>query len=166
MPPTCSIHGWSNFEFVADEGSIYEVDALVIGAWGAYLIEIKSRPGVVSGGGNVWRWSHEGRTVSADNPLLLANRKAKALIGLLGRQKAFNNIKPPFLEALVFLSHESNKIHLQGNDAFRVANREGIQRAITARDCPGLKPFGAPPINKHQIQAFHRAMEQLGIRPL
>jgi hypothetical protein len=34
---------WSNFEFVADNGSIYEVDMLCVGLWGAFLVEIKSR---------------------------------------------------------------------------------------------------------------------------
>lgn len=165
IPASSKIYGWSNFEFVADGGSIYEVDALVVGPWGAFLIEIKSRPGVVRGGGNTWSWVHEGHTVSADNPLLLANRKAKALRSVLQRQKAFKSIPCPFLEALVFLSHETNQIHLSGHHAFRVANRQTIQRALTARDCPGLKPWEVPEVRKPQLQAFHQAMEQAGIRP-
>jgi len=166
LPPESKIYGWSNFEFVTDGGSIYEVDALVIGPYGAFLIEIKSRPGSVSGAGNFWRWSHEGRSHSGDNPLLLTNRKAKSLASLLGRQKAFNKYPTPFLDALVFLSHETNDIRLTGNDAFKIANREGIIQAIRQRNCPGLRPFSAPPINKHQLRAFHKAMEQAGIRPL
>ena len=164
--PSEKLYAWSNFEFVADGGAIYELDALVIGPWGAFLIEIKSRPGSVTGRGNSWRWSHEGRTYSNDNPLLLTNRKAKALISVLGRQKAFNKVRPPFLEALVFLSHETNTINLTGNDAFHIANRDGIGDAIKARECRGLRPFTTPPISIHQIRAFHKAMEQIGIRPL
>ena len=34
---------WSNFEFIADDGSINEVDLLVLTSKGFYLVEIKSR---------------------------------------------------------------------------------------------------------------------------
>ena len=40
---------WSNFEFIADDGSINEVDLLVLTPKGFYLVEIKSRPGIVEG---------------------------------------------------------------------------------------------------------------------
>ncbi len=36
---------WSNFEFIADDGSINEVDLLVCTPQGFFLIEIKSRSG-------------------------------------------------------------------------------------------------------------------------
>ena len=36
---------WSNFEFIADDGSINEVDLLIFTPQGFFLIEIKSRPG-------------------------------------------------------------------------------------------------------------------------
>jgi hypothetical protein len=35
---------WSNFEFIADDGSLNEVDLLVFTPQGFFLIEIKSRP--------------------------------------------------------------------------------------------------------------------------
>ena len=37
---------WSNFEFIADDGSINEVDLLVLTPKGLCLVEIKSRPGI------------------------------------------------------------------------------------------------------------------------
>lgn len=40
---------WSNFEFVADDGSINEVDVLVFTPMGLFLVEIKSRPGEIMG---------------------------------------------------------------------------------------------------------------------
>jgi hypothetical protein len=39
---------WSSFEFVGQDGSINEVDLLVLSPNGLFLIEIKSRPGVVA----------------------------------------------------------------------------------------------------------------------
>lgn len=173
VPASSPLHFWSNFEFVADAGSIYEVDLLVLGPWGAFLVEIKSRPGVVSGGGNTWTWTTDGRQYSDDNPVLLANRKCKAIASFLGQQKAFNSAKVPFVEAVVFCSHDSNKLFLRGPDAHRVTLRDrepdsavpGILGALTHRRCPGLKPFDHPPIKTPQIRAFLRAMEQAGIRP-
>ena len=45
---------WSNFEFIADDGSINEVDLLVFSPEGFFLIEIKSRPGRLSGDAGTW----------------------------------------------------------------------------------------------------------------
>ena len=161
LPPSTNIHVWSNFEFVADSGSIYEVDMLCVSPWGAFLVEIKSRPGVISGMGNLWSWHHEGKSKTAENPLLLANRKCKALASLLERQKAFKNERIPFIEPLVFCSATSNNIQL--GDPQRVCNRSKIIAAITKRGCPGLKLFHQPPINTPALRAFLQAVEQSGI---
>src|SRR5213083_2547251 len=78
--PDCEPYrAWSNFEFIADDGSINEVDLLVFTPQGFFLIEIKSRPGVVTGDAQTWICTHEGREQVLDNPLFLANRKAKKL---------------------------------------------------------------------------------------
>jgi len=45
---------WSNFEFIADDGSINEVDLLVFTPQGFFLIEIKSRPGRFRGDAGTW----------------------------------------------------------------------------------------------------------------
>jgi len=166
LPPSSNIHAWSNFEFVADNGSIYEVDLLCVSPWGAFIIEIKSRRGVISGMGNLWSWAYEGHSKTAENPLLLANRKAKALATLLSRQKAFKNLRVPFFEALVFCSHESNKLLL--SDPQRVCDRSTIIPALSRREAPGLRPFQHPPIDTPTLRATLTAVEQSGIsnRPI
>ena len=83
LPDHEPYRAWSNFEFLADDGSINEVDLLVLTPKGFYLVEIKSRPGIVEGDQGTWTWRHNGRTQTVDNPLPLANRKAKKLIALL-----------------------------------------------------------------------------------
>ncbi len=127
---------WANFEFIADDGSINEVDLLVLTPKGFYLVEIKSRPGIVEGDQGTWTWRGGGRVHTVDNPLLLANRKAKKLISLLRRQPALQR-KPssPFLEAHVFLSYEDvdcrlaqdlrDRVHLRDTGAGR-DERPGI----------------------------------------
>ena len=75
---------WSNFEFIADDGSIHEVDLLVFSPEGFFLIEIKSRPGHLSGDAGTWSWKTEGRLYTLDNPVI-NNRHAECLGGRLPR---------------------------------------------------------------------------------
>jgi len=81
---------WSNFEFIDDEGRVNEVDLLVLTPAGLVLIEIKSRPGTVVSDAHSWTWTTEGRQFTRDNPLPLANRKAKRLSSVLRRQDALS----------------------------------------------------------------------------
>jgi len=52
-PPSAPDHepyrAWANFEFIALDGSINEVDLLLLTPMGFFLVEIKSRPGRVYG---------------------------------------------------------------------------------------------------------------------
>jgi hypothetical protein len=73
---------WSNFEFIHDEGRVNEVDVLVLTPVGFVLVEVKSRPGTLRGDPYSWTWTTEGHQVTTDNPLPLANRKAKRLATL------------------------------------------------------------------------------------
>ena len=58
---------WSNFTFMADDGTLNEVDLLVVSPTGVYLVEIKSYPGRLGGDAGTWRWTHPdtGRTSGA-----------------------------------------------------------------------------------------------------
>src|ERR1700722_3282338 len=75
---------WANFEFIADDGTINEVDILVLTPRGFFLVEIKSRPGILSGDRATWVWTHEGRTHTEDNPIILG--VGSAFVGRLGGQ--------------------------------------------------------------------------------
>ena len=167
---------WSNFEFIADDGSINEIDTLIACPQGIFLIEIKSKPGSVSGDANNWAWEYEGTHRSDESPLILANRKCKRLKSLLTRQRAFRGLECPFIEPLVFLSHSEVRLHLQGIAASRVCLRDqpaalgrperpGILAAIRRRECPGLPHRELPAVNRPSIRGFAQAMEQAGIRP-
>jgi hypothetical protein len=106
---------WSNFEFIADDGSINEVDLLVFTPQGFFLIEIKSRPGRLRGDAGTWTWETEGKPhATVDNPLFQANSKAKKLRSLLNRQKACKKKgQVPWIDATVFCSAAGLKFELQ-----------------------------------------------------
>src|SRR4029450_1229929 len=46
---------WTNVEFIAEAGSVNEIDLLAVPPRGLFLVEIKSWPGVLSGDGQRWR---------------------------------------------------------------------------------------------------------------
>ena len=53
---------WSNFEFIADDGTISEVDLLILGPRGIYLVEIKSWPGPpLRGDAGTWVQTQPGK---------------------------------------------------------------------------------------------------------
>src|SRR4029450_9643361 len=128
LPEPEPFRAWANFEFVADHGSINEVDLLVVSLYKLYLVEIKSRPGRVSGDTSTWSWTHEGHTSTDDNPLLLANRKAKKLKALLQRQKALHGQRLPYIEPIIFLSAPDLHCELAGAARTGVYLRQESER--------------------------------------
>ena len=168
---------WSNFEFIADDGSINEVDLIVFTPQGFFLIEIKSRPRRLFGDAGTWTWETDGKLVTIDNPLIATNTKAKRLRSLLQRQKACKNKgQLPFLEALVFCSAPDLHCELQDTARYRVCLRDrekdgdtlprlGIMAAIKRRDCPGLEPYPKGTHDRPTAKIISQAMEQAGIRP-
>lgn len=118
---------WSNFEFTAPSGALYEVDALAITDNGVHLIEIKSHPGAIGGDGATWQWTTpESFRRSFDNPRLLANRKAKALKEVLSRSKAFakHRNEVPFVSEVIFLSDPALKVTLSPPGRHQVYGRD------------------------------------------
>jgi len=174
IPADDAYCAWSNFEFIASDGSINEVDLLILTPQGFFLIEIKSRPGRISGDAGTWKWESES-TFAVDNPLLLANQKAKKLSSLLKQTKTFRKDgRVPFLEAVVFCSAEQIQSDLAGVAAYRVCFRDppkgegkrpGILNAILKRSCPGLETAPRIPIDRPMIRQIMKAMSEAGIRP-
>ncbi len=168
---------WANFEFIGDDGSLNEVDLLVVSRYRVFLVEIKSRPGLVTGDQGTWTWTDGTRLFVDDNPLFRANRKAKKLKSLLSRQPALKKQRLPFLEPLVFLSHPEQQCQLDPSARGGVCLRTECLRSEADRQnyldvvetLTGQQPFGqhAPqaPIDGALSRDFARAMQQLGIRP-
>jgi hypothetical protein len=49
LPDADPVLAWSNFEFLAGDGSINEVDLLILTEKGFFLVEVKSWPGEIRG---------------------------------------------------------------------------------------------------------------------
>lgn len=180
LPDHEPYRAWANFEFILD-GSIGEVDVLVVSPKAVFLVEIKSWPGELRGDAGTWRRTPPGHTRerSDDNPLLLSNRKAKRLKSLLARQPAFRGQQPPFIAPLVFLSHPDLDCRLDPG------GRDGVTGLGSAEDGAPLQKGGLPGvidviarvtpdehaalgrrrIDKPTAKRIALALEQAGVRP-
>ncbi len=171
LPDRDPWHVWTNFEFIDDEGRVNELDALVLSSAGLFLVEIKSRPGVVGGDAHTWTWSTDGRVASLDNPLLLTDRKSKRLASLLKRQSAVSKakIRLPFIEPVIFLSSTNLRCTLEGRARSGVFLRgrpghtedDGIVSALTR----GVRDTRPPQVDGQQARTISRALAEAGIRP-
>ena len=161
---------WSNFEFTTADGTIYEVDALVISPAGIFLVEIKSWEGALVAGPNYWDYtSPGGRTRVVENPRLLAERKSKRLAGLLGRHWPNNAGRMPRVEAVVWLSEQTLDVRFEDRGAFGLvfhgakSGLPSVDAGLVEGNVPGVRPVDRP-LNRIQMKALRRAMEAIGIR--
>jgi serine/threonine protein kinase len=143
LPDTEPYRAWSNFTFTAQTGHPHEVDLLVVGPGGLYLIEIKSLTGrLVSSGSNWVLYSPNSSPRIFDNPLHLADLKAKRLRSLLetaarNRKDQRKKLRIPFIQAAVFLSKPDLQVALAEHHLHSVYGPEPE---------PGEKPGPLPPI--------------------
>jgi serine/threonine protein kinase len=155
---------WANFELIAQDGSVNEIDALVLTPKGLFLVEIKSHPGEISGDAGTWVWTCDGRRRVFDNPRLLADRKAKKLASLLKAQRAAlsgsGKARIPFITALVFLSAEEVVNRLQGPARLHVCTRKNLLEALTQLDGNGRDKHVDRPTSK----LVARALEEAGVK--
>src|SRR6266542_1671657 len=173
---------WTNVEFIAEDGSVNEVDLLAVTPRGLFLVEIKSWRGRLSGDGQQWqRKLPSGAKMTGEQPLVLANSKARRLRSLLGRQRAFRDERVPFVTALVFLSSPALDCRLQGIARTAVCGRDPDPVPIGATPTPapparlpgivaGMKDpttLGSRgnPINKPLSARIALALDQAGLRP-
>ena len=177
LAPHEPYRAWSNFEFIADDGSINEVDLLVLRR-GSSWSRSRAAPGF-EGDAGTWTWEHEGKLFTDDNPLFAANRKAKKLKSLLERQKALESQGPAAVpRALIFCSAPDQQNELEGNGRLPRLPAGPGRRPATARPAwhhgglgtsrlprPGDPRGGKTHIDRPTAKAISQAMDQAGIRP-
>lgn len=138
LPDADPYRAWANLEFLGDDGSANEVDLLVLARNGLHLVELKHWRGTITGDGATWL--HNNKPV--ENPLLLANRKAKRLKSLLERTARDKNskVKIPYVKASVLLHAPDVTVRLEGNGATSIYRLDGA-------------PGSLPGISEHLLTA-------------
>ena len=150
-------------------GSLYEIDLLVIGFSAIYLVEIKSHPGRISGDEVDWSWtSPEGVTRYMENPLRLANHKAKVLRGLMERdlRKAKSSERVPWIQPLIFLSADGLDLDLSPAGQVSVVTRTTLSFALRHHKFPGASPsHDTSKLALTRARALRQSFDRLGLRP-
>ena len=169
LPNHEPFRAWSNVEFIADDGSVNEVDLLIVVPHGFFLVEIKSFPdGVLSGDTQLWKWRKPDGTIrNYDHPLIVTDRKAKRLKSLLARQRAISGGRLPFVDALVFLSGHDLAVRLDGPAKARVVGRagsNGLLDILEVLKAPSTASLRGTPINRPVSKSIAEAFTQAGIR--
>jgi len=165
LPNSDPYQVWGLFELARPaEGRIYEIDLVVLGPRGFYLIEIKSRPGKYTG--DQWDWTvapkEGGRPVTLENPYRLTNHKAKVLSSLLSRH--FTAGRAPWVTPLVFLSAEGVDVQSL-KDCIGVVTRSTLKNALTQHVFPGGDPSNIrTPVNVPIMREAANAMRAIGVR--
>jgi serine/threonine protein kinase len=163
LPDHEPYRAWANFEFIAQDGSINEIDLMVLTPKGLFLIEIKSHPGVVRGDAGTWIWEiPKGGLKYFDNPRILTDRKAKKLASLLRVQASVKQSKSkiPFINAHVFLSAENLVNKLDGPARMNVSTRKTFINELTHMDADWHHPRQDSPV----ARMLTRAVEEAGIK--
>ena len=177
FPTREPFRAWANFTFLAEDGSRNEVDLLVVSPTGVYLVEIKSHPGRMDGDAGTWVWTPpEGTQRTFDNPIMLAERKAKKLKSLLLKQRSLRDRRYGrdgfYLRSVVFLS---NKDLVVGLDEPGKTDVFGPDRspddAQQRNQLPGLielfkkvDPHRGRQVDRPLSQAIAEAVDEAGIR--
>ncbi len=185
LPPSTPYRAWANVEFVGDDGSINEIDCLVVSRTGIFLVELKGHPGRMGGNAHSWRWvpPEAGAAIKTiDNPLLAVDRKAKKLKSLLVRQRALRGRPEIWIEPVVFLTDPTLDVRLPTDGRIRVfgcgtppVSPNGVQLpniadllrgnlpVVPARNDRQARPQRA--IDRQLSAAIAAAVTQAGIRP-
>ncbi|WP_163782744.1 BREX system serine/threonine kinase PglW [Myxococcus vastator] len=155
---------WALVTLADPSGRRYEIDALILGYHALYLVEIKSHPATVSG--SVVDWVFEfaggGRSVK-ENPLRLADQKARVLASLLERRMPGER---PWVEPLIFLSHPDVRLAFPEAARTNVVTQGTFAEAITHARFPGVDArMASRRINKPLAQATAKALLELGLAP-
>ena len=102
----------TNVDVYDDRGQPFEVDAIVVGEWAVYLLDIKGYRGGLRASKDIWE--HEGRYV--DNPLPKLNHNARALASRCRRRLKANQHAPWCQSAVFITGGEGGAVNIDCND--------------------------------------------------
>jgi serine/threonine protein kinase len=124
LPNEEPYRAWSGLEIITDRGRSFDIDLLVIGPGGIFLVELKAWRGRITGDRYAWALHGDRRTHTKSNPWRLTNEKARVLRSILGdtlvRETPHSRPDPttaiPFVQAAVFLHNPEVHSDLRPDD--------------------------------------------------
>ncbi len=168
LPDTYPYAAWSNFSFVSVHGAVREVDLFVLTPTGPVLLELKDWRGELTTrpGSGVWLTRRGNREQARDNPLILANQKAKELKFLIERaaRRDGGHRAPrlPYVRAAVFFSNPSMTCRLPDEDLHHLYGPPHGTGGLPGVDTL-LTTASGPPVDPDVARAFPALMTGAGI---
>lgn len=131
----------TNVEIPTQSGQAMEVDALVVGQWGVYVVDVKGYMGRLNAG--LHAWVLDGRDV--DNSLSKANYVARVLAGKL-KHKIPVGVYAPWCQGMVFVTgRKGEEIQLEKDEgSLSIYTPKQIIAALT-------KEWGLTAPHKHPV---------------
>ena len=140
---------FARFTFPGADGRDHEIDLLVAGPTGCFLIEFKGHEGCITGDARDLVSTSNGRRNAFEHPKRLLKSKVDKLVEALRQSKAYRarGGRPPFIEPLVFM-HHAEKLEISAGGASGVLLRDrdgiaGLQAAILERCAPWMQGSAA-----------------------
>ena len=165
LPDRDPFHFWGLIRHTDTSGRLHELDAIVLGRYGLYVVEIKSHPCTFDDADGIdWelRWP-QGHTTRMTNPLGATQLKAQILATELKRKLGH---AAPWVEPLVFLSHTQASNLLRDRQGAKVVVRSTVLRAFTHGDYPGSEGRPGPlrVVDKPVMRKTIQALQAMGLK--
>src|SRR3954453_22033244 len=124
LPDADPYRAWSNFEFIALDGTPFEVDLLVLGPAGLHLVELKAWSGRITGTERDWLEHNPGagRPIPRSSPLPLTRLKAQSFPSWLEAhaRRTQADVQVPYVHEALFLHGQGVDCRLPTNVKERV----------------------------------------------
>jgi len=143
-------------------GAAFEIDLVILGHHGVYVVDVKGWGGRISASDQRWMITPPGgpaRTVS--DPLAMTFQKARLLALLLEQEMGTAR---PWIEAVVVVTDPDVEISLPPSVRAHVLTPRELVRAVQLGDLPGQPlPAGREPVSEATAASVAHILE--GIRP-
>ncbi|UHQ53730.1 protein kinase domain-containing protein [Microbulbifer sp. YPW16] len=132
----------ANVDVYSDHGQPFECDAIIVGDWAIYIVDVKGYQGRLSAGKDVWL--HGSRSV--ENPLPKLHQNARTLASRC-RLKLRQNQHAPWCQGVAFITGGlGGEIALvKGENSLPVYHKSNIIQALTS-------PNYVTAFHKHKLQ--------------
>jgi serine/threonine protein kinase len=162
---------YARFTFPGCDGIDREIDLLVAGPTGCFLIEFKGYEGRITGDSRDLIATSGSRRQAFEHPRRLLKSKIDKLVETLGKTAAYRDkgARPPFIEPIVFFHHaDVLEISPPGDAGVVLRDRDeprvdGLRALILERRAPWLRPLfdGEKRIDKPAAKVLSRALEEI-----
>jgi len=118
----------TNVELIGLAGSSIEIDAVVIGDWAIYLVDVKGYTGKVEAGRHLWRANDQ----EVENPLPKINKNSKIFAGRV-RRKIGPVGHAPWIHGMAFVTGSKGESLslIRGDDHIAAYSAKEIVNALT-----------------------------------